>query len=329
MQRRIPAPVDGVHDSAALLEEHPHAPLRRLLTRPVERSATVAVDGAHDGARLEQRAQRLGAVHRHRPVQRRVIRPVPGVDIGIGRDECTHARQRILADCPVKRRALLAIGGVDVRTVLEQVLEQRERVLAVVQVLGVLAAAVLHRQVHHRALRLVGHVHLGARVHECERRREVALGDRKPQRRLHRIVDRVELRALAQRELQHCLSTVESEPVQRSHVALVAGDERGTRMDEHLRRTESLGLARDQQWRAQLAVLFLQVSAGREKCRDAVGRVQLAREVQRRLLARARLVDVNRARGEQRAQPVDVALAQEAPDAWRRHDVISENKSGL
>lgn len=169
-----------------------------------------------------------------------------------------------LACSPAAR--LFAIGRVDVGAVIEQVLQQRERLGAIVQVLGVRATAMLHGEVHRRALAVVHNINLGTGVNQSQGSGQVTFGDGKRERRLHRVVDGVELGTLGNSKLQHGLGAVEGQPVQRRHVALVPRRERRTGVDEDASGLESFRLAREEQRRAQLTVLGPSIRTCSQQC---------------------------------------------------------------
>ena len=279
--------------------------------------ALVAVERVDLRAGGQEGLDALDRVRRRRPLERRVLRPIGRVHVGARLEQRGDARERVLTGGPVERRALLAIARVDVDLLaarrLQEPLEQHERVGRVAQ-----APRVLARQVQHRAGRLVLDGEARPRVDEREGALGVAALDGEVERRLHLVVGRVDVRALGdgepqQRERAGRLAVL-GHPVQRRHVILVAGRERRAAGDEHLRALEALRLAREAERRAQLPVLRLSRCARAEQCHHAVLCIELGREVERRLLARARLIDVDVARSEERAQAVGVFRAQQVPD---------------
>ena len=122
------------------------------------------------------------------------------------------------------------------------------------------------RRADHGGLRLVFNFEGGARLDEGGGGGELALDDGVPQRALELVVDRVNVRALFDRQLhERLLGAVRRHPVQRRHVVLVARAERRAGVDEDAGALEGARLARQQQRRAQLPVLHAHLRLRRQQ----------------------------------------------------------------
>ena len=158
-------------------------------------------------------------------MERRVLAPISGVHWSLRVEERADAGERVVAGGPVERRALLAVRRARIELALgrlEQLLQQSERVLCLRG-----AARVLHRQVHDRRLGLVVNHQVGTEIDEAHRGGDLPARHRLMQWRLHHEVDRVELGALVDGELQQVgRGAVRGEPMQRRRVVLVARAQR-------------------------------------------------------------------------------------------------------
>mmetsp|Transcript_51256 Transcript_51256/g.165329 ORF Transcript_51256/g.165329 Transcript_51256/m.165329 type:complete len:525 (+) Transcript_51256:120-1694(+) len=288
----------------------------------VQRGALVVVCRLCGGAGGEEGAHVLRRAEKGGPVEGCEAGPVLLVDGGAGGEEgLDGGEQLVVDDGVVQRSPLLSVGGVDVGALVEELDKHCARVGRVTAL-----CAVLHGEV---ARGLVGggdradRVALDGRAlgeQQPHRRRPAVLGGQQ-QRRLDGGVERLERRALLEGELGEVDGVVQGEPVQRRVLVLVARAERRARLDQRPRGVPAVADAGGEQRRAHLAILHADRGTVGEEELDALDVVQLRREVQRRLLACASLVDVAALLRHEMLHALGVARVQCLEELGGRHSV--------